>query len=214
MSLIKSNGLKSGAAILAAFVALTLWACRTGKGEIDGADSTHTNNQAGVAAITFDYTKQSGSASNQFAVWIEDKDGAYIKTLYATKYTAQGGFKVRPDSIPIWTAKSGIVSMEKSKVDAISSATPRTGKLSYKWDLTDRNGSRVPAGEYKFIVEGTLRWKNQVLYTGVIPVGDTPATVQPEAKYTYEASNNQGALSAGSPESSMIKNVTASFVPG
>ena len=65
----------------------------------------------GEVIITFDYEKQSGSASNQFAVWIEDMDGNYLNTLYATKWTANGGFKSRPDSIAMWVAKSDIASM-------------------------------------------------------------------------------------------------------
>jgi len=208
-----SYKMRSGAAIIAVFAALALCACKTGKGETEGAGSAQTNTQAGSVVITFDFTRQAGSASNQFAVWIAEKSGAYIKTLYATRYTAQGGFRVRPDSIPVWTAKSGIASMEKSKVDAITGPTPGSGKLSYTWDLTDSKGSRVPAGEYAFYVEGALRWKNHVLFTGVITVGDTPGAVQAEAKYTYEASGSQSALSDSSPESAMIRNVTARFAP-
>ena len=32
---------------------------------------------SGEVIITFDYERQSGSASNQYAVWIEDMDGNY-----------------------------------------------------------------------------------------------------------------------------------------
>jgi len=163
------------------------------------------------AFIEFEYQKPSGRASNQFAVWIEDAGGNYIKTLYATRYTANGGYRNRPDCIPTWVEKSGLASMQKSEIDAISGATPRAGALSYTWDLTDASGEKVSPGEYNFFVEGSLRWKNRVLYSGKITLGDNPITVQADAKFFYEASDNQPALTEDSPENSMIGPVTARF---
>jgi len=163
------------------------------------------------AVIEFEYQKPSGRASNQFAVWIEDAGGNHVKTLFATRYTANGGYKARPDSIPTWVEKSGLASMQKSEIDAISGATPRAGSLSYTWDLTDTNGNRVSPGEYNFFVEGSLRWRNRVLYSGKITVGDNPATVQADVKFFFEGSDNQPALTENSPENSMIGAVTARF---
>jgi hypothetical protein len=167
----------------------------------------------GEVVISFDYKKQSGSASNQFALWIEDMDGKYINTLYATRYTANGGYKVRPDSIALWVDKSGLTNMEKAEVDAVSGATPAAGNLTYIWDLTDKNGERVQTGNYKFFVEGTLRWKNYVLYTGVITIGDTPAEVTADVHFVYEAADRQPALTGDSAENTMIGAVTAYFAP-
>jgi hypothetical protein len=185
------------------------------------AVSELSNDISGEVVITFNYKKQSGAASNQFAVWIEDMNGRFIKTLYATRYTADGGYKVRPDSLAIWVERSGLASMQQSEVDAITSATPGTKnyssqgmeKLSYTWDLSDTDGGAVSPGEYKFFVEGTLRWKNYVLYSGVIEVGDAPVTVLAEAEFIYEASDYQAALHQNSPENLMISAVTASFDP-
>lgn len=169
--------------------------------------------ESGTLTVTFDFGKQSGYASNQFAVWIEDADGKYIKTLYATHFTANGGYKNRPDSIPAWVEKSGLVSMTKNEVDAITSATPKTGTLSYTWNLTDTNGNAVPPGEYSFFVEGSLRWKNHVLYVGVIGISDVPTTAEASAEYFYEAADNQPTLSSDSPENSMIGAVMVSYTP-
>lgn len=161
--------------------------------------------------ITFDYEKQSGHASNQFAVWIEDMNGQLIKTLCATKFTVNGGYKSRPDSIAVWVEKSGLASMTKSEADAIAEATPKSGSLSYTWDLTGVNGDHVPNGEYKFYVEGTMRWKNSVLFSGVITIGGGSFAVTAEAEYTYAASDNQAALTAESSENNMISAVTANY---
>ena len=167
--------------------------------------------QAAVT-ITFEFQRQSGYASNQFAVWIEDADGQYVKTLFATRFTVKGGYKNRPDSLPVWVEKSGLANM--SNVDAITGATPQSGVLTYIWDLTDLNGSPAPDGTYRFCVEGTLRWKNQVYYTGQIEIGGASASASAEAQYTYEGAADQPALSENAPENNMIGSVTATYTPG
>ena len=166
---------------------------------------------SGEVVITFDYARQSGSASNQFAVWIENMDGQLIKSLYATQWTARGGYAGRPDSIALWVEKSGLASMPQSEVDAVAGATPRAGTLAYVWDLTDTNGNTVSPGKYKFIVEGTLRWRNHVIYSGMINVGGESVTVSADVDFHFEASDRQAALTENSPESSMIVSVTASY---
>ena len=169
---------------------------------------------SGEVIVTFDYQKQSGSASNQYAVWVEDMDGNYINTLFATQWTASGGHQSRPDSIALWVEKSDIASMPDYYVDAISGANPRTsGSQSYAWNLKNINGDTVSHGEYRVFVEGTLRWKNYVLYTGVITIGDAPVTIQADAEYVYEASDRYDALTGESSENTMIGAVTVSFVP-
>ena len=139
----------------------------------------------GAVTITFDFNKQSGWASNQFAVWIEDVDGNYVTTLYATRFTASGGFQNRSDALPEWVNRSGRTEMSGSEVDALTGATPSSGSLSYFWDTAD-----VPGGEYYFFVEGNLRWSNRVLYSGVIEVGGEASTITAKVEYFYAASDN------------------------
>jgi hypothetical protein len=205
--------------------------------EVYNAAPDVSNFISGEVTVIFDYQKQLGAWSNQFAIWIEDMDGQLVKTLYATAFTATGGYAYRQDSIALWVEKSGLSSMTKAEVDAITSATPlgkfefgfdeETGKfdeekllaaenLSYTWDLTDANGNAVLPGEYKFFVEGTLRQKNFVLYSGVIEIGGASTTVQADAQFTYKASSGlspQEALTSDAVENSMIRAVTAIFVP-
>jgi len=167
----------------------------------------------GEVVISFDYTRQSGAASNQHAIWIEDMDGNLIKSLFASRWTAEGGFATRPDSIAMWAERAGLANMSKAEVDAVSGATPRTGPQSYTWDLTDLNGDTVLQGDYVFFVEGTLRWKNFVLFSGVITLSDEPMTVQGEAVFHYEGSGRYDALTADSAENKMIGPVTVEFRP-
>jgi hypothetical protein len=152
---------------------------------------------AATAELTFIFTRQSGAASNQFAVWIEDTEGKYIKTLYATRYTANGGYSRRPSSIPAWVKISGLSNLTKPQVDAITSATPQAGTLTYTWDGTDSKGTALPTGDYVLVLEGTLRWENQVYYRAPITLGKGSMTPKVDVEYV-------GNIAA---ERSMIKDV-------
>jgi hypothetical protein len=174
---------------------------------------SETKRGAGQVTVNFDYAAQPGSASNQFAVWIEDAAGKLVKTLYATKFTANGGYKNRPDSILNWVAKSGLADMSKMQVDAITGATPKSGKLSYVWDLTGNDGNAVPDGSYTAIIEGTMRWKNYVLFSGSIDVGGGQASIAVEPVFHFEADGGNVALAEDSAETNMITNVIAEYVP-
>ena len=140
-----------------------------------------------AAELSFSFTRLSGSASNQFAVWVEDSQGQHIKTLYATKYTANGGWKRRETSIPIWVKKSGLANLTNAQIDAITGATPKTGTLTYTWDGSDSSGAVVPTGDYFIFLEGTLRWENQVLYRAPIRLGKGAATAEVNVEYKGDA---------------------------
>jgi len=139
------------------------------------------------AEITFTFTRQTGSASNQYAVWIEDAQGQLVITLYATRWTANGGFSRRPSSIPLWVSKSNLANMQRAQVDAISGATPVTGAQTYKWDGTDLRGAAVPNGNYVLVIEGTLRWENQVYCRAPFALGQGAATPAVSVEYTNDA---------------------------
>jgi hypothetical protein len=91
---------------------------------------------------------------------------------------------VRPSSIPIWVRKSSLSSLTGAQVDAITGATPRNGNLTYTWDGTDSRGAPVPAGNYTIILEGTLRWENQVLYRAPIRLGQGASVPEVSVEYT------------------------------
>ena len=154
-----------------------------------------------VAELSFTFTRQTGSGSNQFAVWIENDRGAYVTTLYATAFTANGGWQRRATSLPLWVKKSGISTTENFSADAFTGATPGSGSLTYTWDGTDSRGVALPAGRYVIYLEATLRGDNQVVYRVPIQTGRRrPA--QPTVSNEY----------IGTPpgdEREMISNVTA-----
>ena len=179
----------------------------TDTGNIGGGELIITdvdNIRCGELTINIDFQRQPGWASNQFAVWIEDMYGNHLRTIYTTRWTAAGGFRTRPMSIPLWVERFGLAEREQAEVDAIASPTPQSGTLSYLWDLTDDDGNIIGPGEIRFIVEGSLRWGNRVIYTGVIDVGGDAAMVIADAEFIFEESNGQPALDAGAPEVEMI----------
>jgi hypothetical protein len=81
------------------------------------------------------------------------------------------------------------------------------------WDLTDSGGNAAPEGGYTFVVEGTMRWKNYVLYSGAVTVGGESAIIAAEPAYHFEADGDSAALTKESAETDMITNVTAEYAP-
>ena len=140
-------------------------------------------------------------------------DGKVVRTLYASRWTAEGGYRIRPDSIVVWAGRADLANMTSAEVDAVSGATPGSGAVSYAWDLTDAEGNTVPPGEYTVFVEGTLRWKNFVLYSAVITLGSDPVTVLAEAVFHMEGDGRFAELTMNSPEMNMIGPVTVAFTP-
>jgi len=76
----------------------------------------------------------------QFAIWIEDTDGSYITTLFATKKIATEGWisnngNRRKEALPHWCNKRGVIyddglllpTKEEPLTDGISGATPSAG---------------------------------------------------------------------------------------
>ena len=124
--------------------------------------------------ITFQYQRASTHASNQIAIWVEDENGELVKTILVTNFTAgRRGYRDREDSLCNWVKAANPDDMSDAEIDAISSATPSGGKLTYSWDLTDENGNRVPDGEYTIKLEGTLYWESNVLYTAKVNMLET-----------------------------------------
>ena len=157
-----------------------------------------------VTEISFTFERQRGFSTNQFAVWIEDSRGGLVKTLFATKFTAGGGWSKRPESVPLWVEKSGLASMNKKDIDAFSGATPRNGALSYRWDGRDKNGNPASPGEYKIFLEATLRSENRVLYSAPFTLG---------SRSPSEAEIKPGYFGSGSAERNMIGNVRVTYRP-
>ena len=127
--------------------------------------------------ISLDYNRMSTHASNQIAIWVEDANENLVKTIYVSDFTAgRRGYENRKEALSHWVAAAKPAEMSDTEIDAVSSATPDTGKLSFLWDLTDDKGNRITDGIYKIKVEGTLYWESNVVYSAEV------STVSPEGE--------------------------------
>jgi hypothetical protein len=147
----------------------------------------------GKVTIGFTLTRISGRGSNQYASWIEDETGRYVRTLFVTDYmTRRQGWKVRQQSLVNWVKAADLNNKQQADIDALSSATPQAGKLSVVWDLKDATGKAVVAGVYVYLIEGCLLNENHVLWTGKIRVGGAKETSQATSIHFPEGADKLG----------------------
>lgn len=145
--------------------------------------------------VSFAYERQNVLGSNQIAVWIEDMEGNYIKTVCVTSYTAADGWRLRKTSLPEWRKAADPAGMNHSEIDAVTGATPvDNGEYKVIWDFTDDNGYPVPDGIYRCFLEGTLYFYDHVIYCGEIDTETGEMEVYPEAEYTNAASMYSGMI--------------------
>jgi hypothetical protein len=137
----------------------------------------------GSVTIGYELHRIQKMASNQLAVWIEDGSGTYVKTLYATRFTAEGGFRRRPQSLPEWVGVSNWENASSADVDAVSGATQKAGAAELVWDCTDRYGKPVAAGTYVYKIEGIISWEKRVVWSGRIEVGGARNSSVAQAEY-------------------------------
>ena len=138
--------------------------------------------------VSFNYQRQAGPGSNQYAVWIENEKGEFVKTLFVTSYTTKGrarggeqakrGYIVRPACVPTWVKASNAEGKTDLQLDAVTGATPQSsGKQTFTWDFTDEQGKTVPKGTYKLKVEATLIFDSDIIYTGTFSTKDKPGNI-------------------------------------
>lgn len=82
----------------------------------------------------------------QTAVWVEDKDGNFVKTIYVSGFS--GYAKSAQVNLPVWAQSS-----EFTDADAVTGASIDLGHHIYTWDLKDLSGKRIKSGNYVVKVE-------------------------------------------------------------
>ena len=168
---------------------VSLPACAVGAGTSDAA----AESQTGVHVdVTFDYKRMPTHASNQLAIWVEDQDGEMVKTILVTGFTAsRRGYRNREMTLSGWVNSADPEALSDEQIDAVSSATPTAGGLTYSWDLTDQNGNQVPDGVYTVYLEGTLYWESSVLFKAVIDTADIQTGNLPVETVRSEPDNTE-----------------------
>lgn len=160
----------------------------------------------GSLELSFNYTKQAGPGSNQYAVWIEDAGGKVVKTLFVTEFTSKGrsrdgskparGYTYRTSCVPTWVKHVGAESLTDEQMDAFTGATPaESGVQTFTWDFTDQSGQPVAKGTYRVYLEATYNGASVVTYTGTVSSGDKPGDVKLEQSYIDESEDRKDMIS-------------------
>ena len=112
--------------------------------------------RAQTLEVSFDYQRQAGPGSNQYAVWIENEKGNVVKTLFVTSYTTKGrarggeqpkrGYIVRPACVPTWvkTVKASLGTSLTSKARLFSRGTIRLWSKPH-CSLTVTSSTQAPS---------------------------------------------------------------------
>ncbi len=151
--------------------------------------------------VSFNYQRQQGPGSNQYAVWIEDEKGEVVKTLFVTSFTTKGrargneplvrGYVKRPACVPAWVKAVKANDLSDQQLDAMTGATPKeSGSQTFTWDFTDQQGKAVKDGTYRVMVEATLFNASTITYSGTFSTLDkagnitlTSQLTQPDEKH-------------------------------
>lgn len=83
----------------------------------------------------------------QTAVWVEDENGKFVKTVYVSGFS--GYAKEKQVNLPIWAVDS------KFETCGTTGASIDWGRHVFEWDLTDKTGSKVKPGKYIIKVESS-----------------------------------------------------------
>ncbi len=91
----------------------------------------------------------------QTAVWIEDRKGNHIKTVYVSGFS--GFAKDVQVVLPVFAEITNY-----DDVDAVTGASIDVGHHIFVWDLNDRDGERAKKGEY--VVKVEMSWWPSMMY--------------------------------------------------
>ena len=152
--------------------------------------------------VSFDYQKQAGPGSNQYAVWIEDAQGNVVKTLFVTSYTTKGrarqgeepmrGYVKRPNCVPTWVRTAKAAEQTDQQLDAFTGATPQVGGTqTFTWDFPDQQGNAVKNGTYKVLVEATLYQASDIVYSGTFSTLDKAGEIRLTSTLTEPDENHK-----------------------
>jgi tetratricopeptide (TPR) repeat protein len=98
----------------------------------------------------------------QTAVWIEDKNGSFIKTVYVSNFS--GYAQDKQVNLPVWSSSSKFID-----VDGVTGASIDLGHHIYVWDMKDTHGKKVKSGDYIIKIEVTY-WPSMQYQRVEVPI--------------------------------------------
>lgn len=152
-----------------------------------------------------------------YAIWIEDQNRNYVKTLQITKSVVSVGDYSHVDHLPTWMSKSGITYEKLQEetgnqpgiapsFEGITSASPyfpsedTTQTFFAEWAFTDGSGKAVSSGIYYFCAESANITKNEA----------TAYTIQAESTFG-SVDLGKGKIQPATP-TTHIRELSAEFI--
>jgi len=125
---------------------------------VPGVDLSQYKTPAAVVSFVMAFRDE---LPPQTVVWVETKEGTFVKTIYVSGFTGYARAKGR---LPQWQASSDFFD-----VDAVTGASIDMGHHVFVWDLKNAIGERVSEGDYLMKVEVTF-WPSMQYQHVVAPV--------------------------------------------
>ena len=142
------------------------------------ASAGDTFPSGGKLVVDFTYTAAASGGprvNNPYiAVWIEDADGALVRTVSLWFKRAEAKYL---QELKRWYAVDQGGATDNA-VDTVSGATRVAGTASVMWDGTDGDGSPVAQGTYFVCIEAAREHGPYELVRGPIDIASTATTVQ------------------------------------
>ncbi len=156
---------------------------------------------AGKLVVSFLYMPPSEiEPTYHTAMWLEDKDGKMVKTLFVSQELSVNEYK-QGIACPTWIKQSSWAKADKSVVDAVTGPTPNVGSGTMSFDL---NQLGIAPGSYRFCFQVHIVDKYNVLFRGAVDVGQAAQEVKIEELYSP---NKPGA------SHEIVRDVYVQYVP-
>lgn len=137
--------------------------------------------QKGTLSVKLSTSSTGGkyAPKHVMAVWIEDANGHFVKTLLAYANT-------RKTHLNTWEASSTSAGVAFNTVDAITGATKTShATRECSWNGTDFSGSETPDGTYKLWMELTDKNSTGNFVSFFFEKGPDPQILIPEDKPSF-----------------------------
>jgi hypothetical protein len=108
------------------------------------------------------------------AIWLEDKSGKLVKTLYVSQELSDMAYKLG-EACPDWIKQAQWEKMPKSDVAAVTAPTPNVGVGELAFDLAKLG---IAPGTYGFRFQVHVSEQYNVLHRGELIVNDQPSTLK------------------------------------
>jgi hypothetical protein len=141
------------------------------------ADAQAPKGAAGSLVVKFFYdTPTTVEPTYHTAIWIEDKAGKLVKTLFVSTELASKEFKMG-NACPDWVKVAGWEKVPKAEVDAVTAPTPMIGGGEMTFDLAKL---KIAPGTYGFRFQVHVTEDYNLLYRGQFTVGGPSGSLKIE----------------------------------